>query len=236
MNQVIAYVNIDQRYNQDDIKRWNNLAKSNLPNIRYMYFPNIQSLFPKLSDPNIQIDFINLDVEIIQSFNDGNPYAIVSTLKILSESTLFRDINGKTKKRQTKIFGVVGIDSPVDVIKEMQSLVDGLVMRACDKWTMEMVLTDQKRILSGDFSIPKEVKKILKKEKKNTITEVDAIQLTPRQKQVFTLVTKRGASNKIIAKTLQISESTVKLHVGAILRKYGLKNRTQLVVFAKEAP
>jgi two-component system nitrate/nitrite response regulator NarL len=47
------------------------------------------------------------------------------------------------------------------------------------------------------------------------------------------MVTNRGASNKMIAKTLNISESTVKLHIGTILKKFGVRNRTQLAIFGK---
>jgi len=58
------------------------------------------------------------------------------------------------------------------------------------------------------------------------------IRLTPRQQQIFKLVSTRGVSNKVIAKTLKISESTVKAHVSAILKAYGVRNRTQLAVLA----
>ena len=60
------------------------------------------------------------------------------------------------------------------------------------------------------------------------------IKLTPRQEQILNLIKERGASNKVIAKTLNISESTVKLHVGSVLKKFGLKNRTQLALFGKQ--
>jgi DNA-binding NarL/FixJ family response regulator len=46
------------------------------------------------------------------------------------------------------------------------------------------------------------------------------------------MVVDRGLSNKNIARTLTISESTVKLHMGHIFKKYGVKSRTQLAVFA----
>jgi len=59
------------------------------------------------------------------------------------------------------------------------------------------------------------------------------IKLTPRQEQILNLIKERGASNKVIAKTLNISESTVKLHVGLVLTKFGVKNRTQLALFGK---
>jgi len=57
--------------------------------------------------------------------------------------------------------------------------------------------------------------------------------LTSRQQQVLQLVCQRGLSNKVIAKMLSISENTVKVHISAILKTYGVKSRTQLAVFTK---
>jgi DNA-binding NarL/FixJ family response regulator len=54
--------------------------------------------------------------------------------------------------------------------------------------------------------------------------------LTPRQQQVLKLVCHRGLSNKSIAGILKISESTVKIHISSILKEYGVRNRTQLVL------
>jgi DNA-binding NarL/FixJ family response regulator len=59
------------------------------------------------------------------------------------------------------------------------------------------------------------------------------IKLTPRESQILTLIQDRGVSNKIIAKMLHITESTVKLHITHIFKKYGVKNRTQLALFSK---
>src|SRR5262245_44278633 len=42
----------------------------------------------------------------------------------------------------------------------------------------------------------------------------------------------KGASNKVIACQLQITEATVKVHVKAILRKIRVKNRTQAAIWA----
>ena len=63
-------------------------------------------------------------------------------------------------------------------------------------------------------------------------TTDNCIYLTARQEQVLRLICNRGASNKSIAKLLNISESTVKLHITAVLKKYGVRNRTQLALFA----
>ena len=57
--------------------------------------------------------------------------------------------------------------------------------------------------------------------------------LTDKEREVFTAVA-RGLSNAEIAGTVFASESTIKTHVGAILRKLALRDRVQIVVFAHE--
>lgn len=227
----VIYVNHNKSYTPEQFSHWQQVCQKNMPNVRYSVFHDIRDLFPKLSDPSFNVDYINLDIEFLDTFFDGDPYAIVGTLKMLAQSTLCRATNGKTKKRTTKIIGCVRENSNPTLIRNMMPFVDGLCMSLGVKWTCEMILADQKRITSGDLSNPCEIKKLLSKKKEKSR---NTINLTPRQKQVLVFVTKKGASNKVIAKALRISESTVKLHVGAILKKYGLKNRTQLAVFSKE--
>lgn len=57
--------------------------------------------------------------------------------------------------------------------------------------------------------------------------------LTEKEREVFHAVA-RGLSNPEIAATAFISESTVKTHVGSLLRKLELRDRVQIVVFAHE--
>ena len=58
-------------------------------------------------------------------------------------------------------------------------------------------------------------------------------ELTDKEKEVFGAVA-AGLSNAEIGKRIFASESTVKTHVGAILRKLGLRDRVQIVVFAHD--
>jgi two-component system, NarL family, nitrate/nitrite response regulator NarL len=58
-----------------------------------------------------------------------------------------------------------------------------------------------------------------------------AAQLSPREHEVLQQIA-RGASNKEIARTLQIAETTVKIHVQHILRKLGVSSRVQAAVMA----
>jgi DNA-binding NarL/FixJ family response regulator len=62
------------------------------------------------------------------------------------------------------------------------------------------------------------------------IVSKNTISVTPRQSQIVDLILERGLSNKKIAQALNITESTVKIHVSAILKAYGVRTRTQLVV------
>ncbi len=57
--------------------------------------------------------------------------------------------------------------------------------------------------------------------------------LTEKEREVFGAVA-QGLSNTEIGAQVFASESTVKTHVGAILRKLGLRDRVQIVVFAHE--
>jgi NarL family two-component system response regulator LiaR len=58
--------------------------------------------------------------------------------------------------------------------------------------------------------------------------------LTPREREVLVLIG-RGFPNKRIARELELSEKTVKTHVGHVLAKLGVTDRTQAAVVAVRA-
>jgi NarL family two-component system response regulator LiaR len=58
--------------------------------------------------------------------------------------------------------------------------------------------------------------------------------LTPREREVLVLIG-RGFPNKRIARELDVSEKTIKTHVGHVLAKLGVTDRTQAAVFAVRA-
>lgn len=57
--------------------------------------------------------------------------------------------------------------------------------------------------------------------------------LTPREREILDCLA-RGESNKGIARTLDLAESTVKIHVQNVLKKLKLSSRVQAAVYAVE--
>jgi two-component system nitrate/nitrite response regulator NarL len=57
--------------------------------------------------------------------------------------------------------------------------------------------------------------------------------LSPRERETLCCLA-TGASNKEIARTLDLAESTVKIHIQNILRKLGLASRVQAALYAVE--
>lgn len=63
--------------------------------------------------------------------------------------------------------------------------------------------------------------------------KIKELEITSREYEVLELIAK-GFSNKEIASTLFLSESTIKTHVSNILTKLNAKRRTQAIQIAKE--
>ncbi|WP_449371452.1 response regulator [Thiomonas sp.] len=86
--------------------------------------------------------------------------------------------------------------------------------------------------LAQAFIVP-ELAVGLAKEQPPVGAETEKSPLSPRERQIAAAIA-RGASNKIIARELDIAETTVKVHVQSILRKLDLVSRVQIAVYASK--
>jgi two-component system nitrate/nitrite response regulator NarL len=66
-----------------------------------------------------------------------------------------------------------------------------------------------------------------------TLSDLKACKLSPREAEILGCL-REGAPNKVIARKLDITEATIKVHVKAILRKIGAANRTQAAMWASQ--
>lgn len=61
----------------------------------------------------------------------------------------------------------------------------------------------------------------------------EADKLTPREREILGHLA-RGGSNKEIARSLELAESTIKIHIQNILKKLGVTSRVQAAIYAVE--
>lgn len=126
----------------------------------------------------------------------------------------------------------IGIDrnTPMSLIKEAQKCdILGIVPAALD-FGIEEAYKGIEALFNRIPYWPKHILQQLPGAKK-TVTQ-NTIRLTSRQAQIVNLISERGLTNKKIAQALNITESTVKIHVSAILKAYGVRTRTQLALAA----
>jgi two-component system nitrate/nitrite response regulator NarL len=97
----------------------------------------------------------------------------------------------------------------------------------------EQLVDAIRRCLQGEATISAEMTGKLVAAFQNAVParSEDGAQLSAREQEVLQQIA-RGASNKEIARALEIAESTVKIHVQHILRKLGLSSRVQAAVYA----
>ncbi|HEX5232472.1 MAG TPA: response regulator transcription factor [Bradyrhizobium sp.] len=93
-------------------------------------------------------------------------------------------------------------------------------------------------ISAGEKVFPSELAGVIsdlagKREMASNPTDLQNIEFTPREIWILRLLAD-GRSNKMIASSLNISESTAKLHLRNILRKLRANNRTQAALWALE--
>lgn len=100
--------------------------------------------------------------------------------------------------------------------------------------TQELLIA-LRRVLAGESYLPASLLAAMAPAN-NTPTlsgQIKLDKLTQRQKDVLQLLS-QGLSNKAIANRLDLCEGTIKLHVSAIMRALGVRNRTEAVVVAEQ--
>lgn len=135
------------------------------------------------------------------------------------------------------IFAIVEQDQLDDIGAIIQGI-DGIItkgiMRGC------MVKTVELACRAGVFCIPAALKKKVaccsneKTANENRLSSLELNHgdtLTKREEEILKLLA-QNLSNRQIAKKLYISEPTVKSHVSSILRKMGMTNRTDAIIFS----
>lgn len=187
---------------------------------------SLEELFYYMSNQYWHADFVVVDIQECHKIDGVNMWELISSLKTLSR--LQEKFNNKGP---THIIAGIPDTTPVHLVKEALKCKDfsGYDPIIGGRHTYEICLDSVKKYTQHDRTLPQAIKDMVrpKKEKK---PKSPSVSLTHRQQQIYKLLMTRGSSNKQIANTLKISESTVKLHMSAILKKHGCRTRTQLTL------
>ncbi|WP_376956496.1 LuxR C-terminal-related transcriptional regulator (plasmid) [Azospirillum sp. A26] len=128
---------------------------------------------------------------------------------------------------------------PVERLRDMVFIADGMIVvhaaAKLESFTMDAAATLCAIANGSDVPVPAE------KPEPVTVGDttirraahvyVGSVRLTGRQKDILLMIA-RGVQTKQIARDLQISDGTVKVHLKGIFKALGVKNRTQAAVAA----
>ena len=172
-------------------------------------------------------------VEGIKMVNELSPDVVLLDMRM-------PDINGidvlkkvREDGAQMPIAILTTVDDENDLMEALQCGAQGFLLKGMQP---EELVTALQEIHQGKTVVAPDLTPILAKivqgHAPNKNPEPDPFaELTPRETEILGLLAE-GQSNKVIARNLDISDGTVKLHVKAILRKLDIHSRVEAAVMA----
>ena len=185
-------------------------------------------------------------IEVVGAAADGEEgMALANTHKpdVLLLDLRMPDLGGLAVLRQMI---AQGFDIPVvmlttsadegDLSESLRSGARGYLLKDMEPDELIVALQD---IVQGKIDVAPALTSVLadlvrhgdRRERKDELEPFSS--LTPREHEILCHLSE-GQSNKVIARNLNISDGTVKLHVKAILRKLGVHSRVEAAVMAVE--
>jgi len=134
----------------------------------------------------------------------------------------------KATELDSRIVILTVSDNEKDVVATLRAGADGYLLKDMEP---EDMLARLHQVVNGQIILSDKVSELvvrgLHRESRETVN------LTGREKEILALIAK-GMSNKLIARELDIVESTVKVHVKHLLRKLKLRNRLEAAIWVIE--
>jgi len=159
--------------------------------------------------------------EAIVKFKRSLPDVLVLDLGLPDESGLNVIRTLRSTFPQAKIVVLTNLEGDEDIHQALAAGASGYIVKGMDH---SILIEAVRKVHRGGHYIPRPIAKTL------DLRHPDS-DLTPREKEVLSMVVK-GFSNKRIGDALGIAEPTVKRHMGAILARLEVTDRTQAVIAA----
>ncbi|WP_432472933.1 two-component system response regulator NarL [Amphritea sp. HPY] len=143
----------------------------------------------------------------------------IETLKMLREAEV-----------SSRIVVFTVSDNEEDVVAALKAGADGYLLKDMEP---EELVQNLEQAALGKMVISDRLTALLAQALQSGRTDksADTDSLTPREKQIIKLIA-GGLPNKLIARKLNITEGTVKVHVKHLLKKLRLRSRVEVAVWA----
>jgi len=179
------------------------------------------------------------DIEVIGSASDGiealeavihqKPDVLLLDLGLPRKSGLQIIPEIHAQIPETKIVVLTSFSDDETVFAAIQAGALSYLLKDCSPQEMVQAI---RAAQAGQPTLPADIAlRLIREIQKNTEQPPAEEPLTERELEVLRLIA-RGLTNQEIADKLVISERTVRTHVGNILRKLHLANRTQAALYA----
>ncbi len=196
---------------------------------------------PLLRSGIVQLIALEDDMEAVGEASNGEE-AIQKALKLEPDLILLdlnmKGMNGIETLIRLREEGVTAriimftvSDNQEDVVAALQSGADGYLLKDMGPDKLILCIRDATR---GKLALSPELNELLAlaiRSKSNTAP--NASSLTKRERQILKLIAS-GMRNKLIARRLDITEGTVKVHVKHLFKKLRLKSRVEAAIWSIE--
>jgi two-component system, NarL family, nitrate/nitrite response regulator NarL len=165
--------------------------------------------------------------EALKMIAEHQPDVALVDLMLQNEHGLSIVRNGRKLCPETKYIILTSYATEEEIQGAIDEEVDGYVLK--EALPEELIAAIYSVSQGRKYFDPSVVQYAMEKGRCNKKPDLE--ELTPREMEVLKALG-RGLNNRCIAEELYISEHTVKKHVGAILEKLSLNDRTQAALFA----
>lgn len=168
-------------------------------------------------------------VEAIDLAADNEPDLIILDLHMQGMDGLQTLTRLRDQGVSSRIVMLTVSDADDDVLAAISQGADGYLLKDTDP---DVLLEQIKQAVDGKMVLSEAVTEVLataiRRPAVRPASELDA--LTVREVEILECIAK-GMSNKVIARELDISDGTVKVHVKHLLKKLGLRSRVEAAVW-----
>lgn len=172
---------------------------------------------------------VNNGAEAIEVAKEVNPDFIMLDLNMQGVDGLETLRGLRAAGVQSTIVMLTVSDADEDVVQAISGGANGYLLKDMDP---EQLLVQVKKALTGKMVLSESVTEVLASAIRKPVSrdQANLNSLTNREYEILSLIAK-GMSNKVIARELDISDGTVKVHVKHLLKKLGLRSRVEAAVW-----